>query len=125
MKRSPLKRTTPLKAKTRMKQVSDKKRAYRRSEEGQEALRYMRAVKALPCVCCRSPGPNDAHHCQSGRYGKAKASDFDVIPLCPRHHRQEYGPGAYHYSKREWESLHGPDYSYIEQTREAVKKMMG
>lgn len=85
----------------------------------------MGAVKQLPCAICGTPGPNDAHHCQSGRFGKAKASDFDVIPLCPPCHRHEYGPGAYHYSKRAWEAVHGPDTGYIERTREMVRAMRG
>lgn len=120
MKRTPLRRKAPLTAKTRMKQVSDKKRQRRASAEGQAALAYLSAVKQLPCVVCGSPGPNDAHHCQSGRFSKARSSDFDTIPLCPRHHRQEYGPGAYHYSKRAWEDTHGPDTDYIGQTQMAI-----
>jgi len=117
-------RTSKLQAKTRMKQVSSKKRAYRGSEEGKAAKEYLGLVKRVPCVICGSQGVNDAHHCQSGRYGTRKVSDFDTISLCPKHHRHEYGPGAYHYSKSAWEEAHGPDHEYISKTREMIGEMM-
>lgn len=117
MKRStPLKRGKPLRAKTRMKQVSSKRRKHRASKEGQAEAAYMAAVKQLPCVITGKYGV-DVHHCQSGRYGSRKASDYDVIPLAPEMHRHEYGPGAYHYNKAEWEALHGPDYAYVRQVQ--------
>lgn len=34
-------------------------------------------------------------------------SDLRVIPLCPAHHRREFGPGAFHYSPRAFYDLHG------------------
>ncbi len=118
MKRSPpLKRGKPLRAKTRMQAVSTKRRKHRTSKEGQAEAAYMSAVKQLPCVICGFDGGCDAHHVQSGRYGKSKASDFDTIPLCIWCHRHEYGPGAYHYNKAEWEALHGPDYAYVRQVQ--------
>lgn len=119
MKRTPLKRKTPLTAKTRIRKVSAKKRAYRASAEGQEAMAYMAAVKQLPCCICGAHGPSDAHHVIHGRYGSRKSSDFDVIPLCRSCHLD--GPHAIHRGKETWEKLHGPDYSYIEAAREAVK----
>jgi hypothetical protein len=30
-----------------------------------------------------------------------------VIALCPRHHRREFGPGAFHYSPRAFYEAHG------------------
>ena len=102
-----------------MRKVSAKRRAYRASEEGQSALRYMRAVKQLPCVVCGSPPPSDAHHVIHDRYSGKKTSDFDVIPLCKAHHQD--GPEAIHNAKRSWREKHGPDYLYIER----VKEMLG
>lgn len=114
MKRSPFKPS-----RKPMKRVSDKRRAYRASDEGQAALAYMAAVKGLPCVICGKPGPSEAHHVIHGRYSARKASDFDVIPLCVAHHRE--GPEAIHSGKLTWAMKHGPDYSYIP----AVRKMLG
>lgn len=115
MKRSPLKR------KTRIKPVSDKKRAYRASETGQAALGYMRAVKQLPCAVCASPPPSDAHHCIHDRHSSAKRSDYDTIPLCKAHHQN--GPDAIHNGPKTWREKYGPDHSYIDRVAEAVKRL--
>lgn len=72
---------------------------------------HMALVKDLPCVICQAPPPSDAHHVFSGRFGQAKASDFETIPLCKRHH--QHGPEAIHQNKRAWEAAHGPDYGFL------------
>lgn len=117
MKRTPLSRKTPL------RKQSAKKKAYRASSEGKAAAEYMLAVKSLPCCITGRTGGVDAHHCQSGRFGKAKVSDWCVIPLAKEVHRAEYGLGAYHHSKREWEAAHGPDTDYIEGTQRKVRDL--
>ena len=73
-------------------------------------LRHMRKVKALPCVICLRPGPSDAHHVFCGRYGSAKASDFETIPLCKACHQ---GPEGIHAQKATWEAINGPDYEFL------------
>ena len=113
---------TQIKRKTRIRQVSPKRTAYRASDEGQAALRYMRAVKQLPCCACGSPPPNDAHHCIHDRYGTRKASDFDTVPLCRSCHQ---GPHGIHAGKASWRERHGPDHGYIPQTRGQVFVMLG
>ena len=117
-----LKRTPFLSNSKPVKQVSDKKRAYRASDEGKEAMLYMGKVKQLPCAVCRAPAPSDAHHVICGRYGTRKASDFDVIPLCAPCHRYPH-PGAIHTNKTAWVERNGSDTDYIEQTREAVRQL--
>ena len=114
---------TPIKAKKPMRKVSKKKAARKKTTAYQAALAYMAEVKRLPCIVCGRMGV-DAHHCQSGRFGTARASDFDTIPLCPRDHKHEYGEPAYHANKTLWELTHGPDTDYIEKTREAVLMMV-
>lgn len=105
MKRTPMKRSTAL------RQVSAKRRAFRSSKEGQDGLEHMRRVKMLPCVICKRPGPSDAHHIICDRYGSAKASDFETIPLCKSCHQD--GPEAIHNGKASWVKRHGPDHSYL------------
>ena len=105
LKRSPIKR------KTALRPVSAKRRAYRSSKEGQDALDHMRRVKMLPCVICGSPPPNDAHHVICDRYGTRKASDLEVIPLCKAHHQD--GPEAIHNGKASWVAKHGPDHGFL------------
>jgi hypothetical protein len=62
--------------------------------------RHMAAVAALPCLACGVHGV-EVHH-----EGKPR-SDMRVLPLCPRHHRREFGPGAYHYSPKAFYAEHG------------------
>lgn len=113
MKRTPLRRKSDIKPKSA-------KKALRQTSE---ALAHMAAVKQLPCVITGRMGC-DAHHCQSGRYGSARRSDYAVIPLHPTAHRQEYGEGAYHYSKRAWEEKHGPDYGFLPRVYAMLGKEM-
>jgi len=102
----------PLMRKKPMRKVSAKKAAHRRSKAGQDGLAHMARVKALPCVICGAPGPSDAHHCISGRYGARKASDFETVSLCAHCHRYPY-PNAIHSGKESWEARNGKDYEYL------------
>jgi hypothetical protein len=68
-------------------------------------------VKQLPCVICNKHGPSDAHHVICGRYGSAKASDMEVIPLCRNCHTE--GPDAIHNGKASWVEKYGEDYIYL------------
>ena len=122
MKRTPLKRGKPLKAKKRMSQTSGKRRAYRASESGKLANLYMGLVKQLPCVICGEMGV-DAHHVICNRYGARKSSDFDVIPLARQYHRAEY-PTGIHAGKETWRGIWGADWSYIPATRANVLAMV-
>lgn len=82
------------------------------------AKRHIEAVKQLCCVICGQPGPSDAHHCISGRYGSRKASDFQTIPLCKAHHQD--GPEAIHQNKAAWEAANGPDTDYLPVVRDML-----
>lgn len=73
------------------------------------AKAHMARVAALPCVLC-GYWPVEVHHCISGRYGQAKASDFETIPLCYQCHQ---GPQGIHASKDAWEALNGPDTDFL------------
>ena len=121
--RPPYKKTGKAKAKPkRMRQVSEKRAAYRRSDIGKLASLYMSLVKMLPCCVSGVHGPCDVHHCFHDRFGTRKASDFDVIPLSKQMHQD--GPDAIHNGKAAWREKHGPDHAYIEQTRFAVLQMV-
>jgi hypothetical protein len=79
---------------------SAKKRAHKAAEKAAGAWEHMQAVKALPCLVCGAYGV-EVHHEAKPR------SDFNVLPLCPPHHRREFGPGAFHYSPRAFYAAHG------------------
>jgi hypothetical protein len=109
LKRSPIKR------KTALRQVSAKRRAHKAAEKAAGAWEHMAAVKSLGCLVCGAK-PVEVHHLPDPR------SDFRVVPLCPFHHRREYGSQAYHYSRRNFNSLHGNDDQLLAQTLEMLQK---
>lgn len=138
MKRTALNRGKPL-ARTGftskpkpMRKVSPKRRAYRASDEGQEALAYMRDVRSLPCIICHTYGEpqnsaTTAHHAIMGRGGNRKSSDFDTMALCDGHHQGNFDTSkvAIHREPNAWRMRYGPDTDYIERTREMVRAMRG
>lgn len=95
--------------------VSAKKAAKRRQEAADGARDHMARVAALPCLVC-GYWPVEVHHLPSPR------SDFRVIPLCPRHHRREYGDQAYHYSRRNFNARYGSDDELLAKTLEMLDK---
>ena len=118
MKRTPLARSKPIQARKPMNKVSAKRKAKKASPEGKAGKLHMLRVKMLPCVICNAPPPNDAHHCYHDRYGTAKESDFDTIPLCKFCHQE--GPLSVHKAKATWRELHGPDYSYLDRVQKLL-----
>lgn len=105
MKRTPLKRKTPLRSRSSKVQQSaapcgdvkplkrpglKRSRIAPRSKTGRYARRdrqreYMLWVKTQPCLVCGRK-PTEAAHTGSRGFGQ-KAPDQFVIPLCPDHHR--------------------------------------
>jgi len=100
MKRTPLKRKTPLRAKKRLdpyqavsKRIAKVKlkrtsRLAPRSKKNKKRPRnipYMLWIKTLPCAVCGWMGSEAAH---TGPRGLGqKSPDEQCIPLCPDHHR--------------------------------------
>ena len=81
---------------------SRKRKAYLASPEREAGKAHMAAVAQLGCIVpdCGAR-PVEIHH--EGR----PRSDMRVLPLCAKHHRREYGPGAYHYSPKAFYAAHG------------------
>lgn len=81
--------------------------------------RYMGLVAELGCCICNRPA--EIHHITTGVGMSQRASNYDIIPLCPHHHR--HGPlgEAIHAGKRTWEHIHGSELDY----RNAVRKVLG
>lgn len=97
-----------------VRKVSAKRAAYMRSPERKAGKAHMAKVAMLPCLACGA-WPVEVHHATNPR------SDMQVLPLCPAHHRREYGVGAYHYSPKAFVALHGP----ISGLLERVAGMLG
>ena len=61
---------------------------------------YMGRVAELGCVICG--GIPEIHHNTKNRGYGAKSSNYDIIGLCPHHHRGE--EGIHHIGVKTWES---------------------
>jgi hypothetical protein len=90
----------PAKARSPIPKQSAKRKAYMRSDARKQGLEHMARVAQERCLICGALGV-EVHHEGFPR------SDMNVLPLCARHHRREYGPGAYHYSPKAFYALHG------------------
>jgi hypothetical protein len=65
---------------------------------------YLKFLRSLPCSvpdCRRHFVRSEASHTGNRGLGQ-RASDWDAIPLCPRHHRQYHDVG-----RRSFEKMHG------------------
>lgn len=87
-------------------------------------LRHMDAVARLGCVVCRNlnlgASPAELHHPRFLAGGAQKASHFDVIPLCPIHHRTGGIGVALHAGQRTWEAKYGTESELLEQVRREI-----
>lgn len=81
-----------------------------------EARRHMALVAQLDCVGC---GRSDVvlHHPIMGRFSQSKASDLDVIPVCPSCH------DMIHNHRSAWLAARKPDHEYIPQVSKAVERL--
>ena len=81
----------------------------------------MARVAALGCIVCRNEGFGHSqptlHHV---RIRGAKTDNMKVIPLCPPHHLQQFGPDAFHFDSRGWQERFGTQEELLEQIRELL-----
>lgn len=81
---------------------------------------HMDKVARLGCCVCRNlgdgPTPAELHHIREGQGGAMRASNYEVIPLCPWHHRLGGHGNALHAGQKTWESKFGTERELLEQT---------
>ncbi|QDP61024.1 MAG: hypothetical protein Tp1123DCM1511741_13 [Prokaryotic dsDNA virus sp.] len=79
--------------------------------------KHMRQVAQIGCIICRKLGyedtPAELHHINNGIMGK-RATNFEVIPLCPYHHRTSNE--AYHYNTKLFTEKWGTQENLLEET---------
>lgn len=85
---------------------------------------WMSAVASMGCCVCRRQGTRPRlaaiHHIRTGIGMGQRASHFDVIPLCYRHHQGE--EGIHHLGRRAWERAIGiTELGLLELTNETMK----
>ena len=82
---------------------------------------HMARVAALGCIVCRNLGyegsPADLHHPRLGVGAGRRSSHYDVIPLCPLHHRTGVRGIAIHAGRETWEAKYGTEAELLAQTR--------
>lgn len=91
--------------------------------------RYMNDVASLGCIACRMAWyghtPAELHHPRSGHGMSQRASNMDVIPLCPAHHRGTMHPSvpSIHLDKERFEAVFGSESGLVERTRAEVDEL--
>lgn len=104
------------KARKGLPRVSKKRAAYLASPERQIGKAHMGRVAMLPCLVCGAH-PVEVHHETKPR------NDMKCLPLCPPHHRREFGPGAYHYSPKAFYAAHGSSEVLLKRVDELLKNL--
>ena len=90
---------------------------------------WLSDVASLGCVACRNHGygetPAELHHVRDGQGAAQRASDFEVIPLCPPHHRGTAHPEipSIHLDKVRFEQEFGKERELLAQTVREVESM--
>ena len=83
---------------------------------------HMSKVAALGCIACRKLGyldaPAELHHIRDGQGMGQRASNYEVIPLCPNHHRLM--PDAIHQSKVNFIERFGSERELLEEVLDEI-----
>lgn len=106
MKRTELKRKTPLRSRPAKPKAGSRERkalpprkpmkATRKRSKKADEKRHLERVAQMPCIVCRKPGPSTVHHVRHKvtRSGTFARDDRRVVPLCPAHHLHDHGPDS-------------------------------
>lgn len=80
---------------------------------------YLNRVAEMGCIACKKLGftgtPAEIHHIRNGVGLSQRSSHFDVIPLCPHHHR--HGKDAIHQSKKLFEKRFGTEKDLLREVK--------
>ena len=77
---------------------------------------YMSKVADLGCICCGQPA--ELHHPRKHTGLGLRSSHFDVIPLCPTHHR--LGKVSIHLGKAQFEHKFGTEKELLKKVKKAL-----
>lgn len=83
---------------------------------------YLNKVASLGCIACSILGypdsPAEIHHILHGMGMGQRNNNYNVIPLCPTHHRQ--GPSAIHNSAVNFERDFGTELELLAIIKETI-----
>ena len=77
---------------------------------------YMSRVADLGCICCGQPA--ELHHPRRHTGLGLRSSNYDVIPLCPSHHR--LGKVSVHLGKDLFEHKFGTEKELLKKVKKAL-----
>ena len=77
---------------------------------------YMSRVADLGCICCGQPA--ELHHPRKHTGLGLRSSHFDVIPLCPTHHR--LGKVSVHLGKAQFERTFGTEKELLKKVKKGL-----
>ena len=79
---------------------------------------HMRSVAELGCIICEKMGfpgsPAELHHIIGNTGMWKKATNYEVIPLCPHHHRNS--EESYHQSPKDFTDKWGSQEELLKET---------
>lgn len=81
---------------------------------------HLAKVAALGCIICRMPA--EIHHLRKGMGIGQRNSHFNVIPLCPNHHRTGGHGVAIHAGQKTWEANFGTESDLLIITNITINK---
>lgn len=89
-----------------------------------EEKKWLEKVVGLGCIVCRTKlgiydSPACAHHIRTGQGMSQRASHYEAIPLCHRHHQGE--DGIHRLGTRTWQAHYGSETELLEQTIKILK----
>lgn len=82
-----------------------------------EEKKHLARVAQLPCCVCRFEEV-ELHHIRHGLGLSQRASHYDTLPICFRHHRG--ADGIHTLGTRKWERLYGEQTEHLKRTREQL-----
>ena len=80
---------------------------------------WLNRVAALGCIVCQRDA--EIHHIGNGAMGM-RASNYDVIPLCPEHHRTGGHGVAVHAGKLTWDKIHGTERELLDKVKKVIQE---
>ena len=87
---------------------------------------YLNRLAALGCIVCRNEGlygvAAEIHHIRDGQGMGQRASHYDTLPLCPKHHRTGGYGVAFHAGQKDWEAKYGTERDLMTQAQALLAK---
>ena len=88
---------------------------------------HMNKVEEFGCLICHKLGfpktPCELHHIKNHTGMSKKASNFEVIGLCPNHHR--HGKESYHYSPKTFTEKWGSQKDLLKENLKLISCCQG